>query len=851
MRSVATEGLLAEALYISCPLVALAAMTVAALRRDAQDPTDWAVLASGMAFLLAAEVIWALLQLTDPDSFPTPGDYLNAAGLALLVIGLWRTATRLSPVGDQTGFVDATALALAVGTVVFLFVVEPADAGLNGAGEFWTILPLALDIAMLAMAARLAFALKARSPAYRFVYVAVAGAMTVDVVDTLLEVGLGDEVGRAEDAILMACFGCWAAAAMHRQPVGPGPASAMRYLGARRLVFLLVCASVPLAGLMVKEVRHQNLRSSTVMVVGLAGLTIGLLVAFRVAGLISAVRELATAKGRERFAAMVENASDVIITVDTDLVITYASPSTALAWGRDPEALVGRLLSDIVTAGEAAVTLSHLVRAAALPARSRLTFETRIERASGDERVCEAVAANLTSHPDVQGISVTLRDVTAQRALEDELRTRAFNDELTGLANRALFMDRLEHALSLRLDGPRDLIAVLYLDLDDFKQVNDGLGHAAGDELLVAIGQRLRECVRPGDTVARMGGDEFAILLEHRHGVPDAIRLAERIHEVLSLPLRTGDLYLSVRASIGIATAGAESTPQDLLRNADIAMYEAKGSSRNRYTVFDPTMRTAAAERISIRSDLDKALAQGQLHLVYQPIVDLHTGRTASTEALLRWDHPTRGAISPAEFVPIAEQSGQIAPIGQWVLDQACHDAASWIRRGHHFGVSVNASAIQFQDPAFADRVRDAVLTSGLPPYLLTVELTETAMMSDPAQTSTILDRLRRLGVKIAIDDFGTGYCSLAYVKRFAVDSLKIDRAFVSEVAADSENLLAHNILRLADSLGVAAVAEGIEDQAQLDNLTRNGCTYGQGFHLARPMTAGELEDFHHRTPSR
>lgn len=487
---------------------------------------------------------------------------------------------------------------------------------------------------------------------------------------------------------------------------------------------------------------------------------------------------------------------------------------------------------------------SQLVRATALPARSRLSLETRIERSGGGRCICEAVAANLTDHPGVGGISITLRDVTDQRALEDELRARAFNDELTGLANRALFMDRVEHALSFRTDRPGDRPAILYIDLDDFKQVNDGLGHAAGDELLGAVGQRLKDCVRPADTVARLGGDEFAILLEHRNGVVDAVTAAARIQEVLRLPLPAGDLHLGVRASIGIAVAEADSTPHDLLRNADIAMYEAKGTSAAEYTVFDSNMRAAAANRISLRSELERALELNQMHLVYQPIFELETQRISSAEALLRWDHPTRGTISPAEFIPIAEQSTQINLIGQWVLERACRDAARWARLGHMIGVNINASAIQFQNPTFADQVRDAVDSSSLPPHLLTVEITETAMMNDPDVTAEILTQLRSVGIKVAIDDFGTGYCSLAYLKRLDVDTLKIDQAFVSEIRSDSNNLLAHNILRLAESLAIPAVAEGIEGQAQLENLTRNGCAYGQGFHLARPMALDALQKF-------
>jgi len=303
-----------------------------------------------------------------------------------------------------------------------------------------------------------------------------------------------------------------------------------------------------------------------------------------------------------------------------------------------------------------------------------------------------------------------------------------------------------------------------------------------------------------------------------------------------------------VHASVGIAMAQDEDDAHSLLRDADIAMYEAKGSSHTAWVVFDPEMRTAATGRISLRSDLERALMANELHVAYQPIYDLRTRRMTSVESLLRWTHPTRGAVSPAEFVPLAEQNGQITAIGTWVLQQACAAAARWNDLGHPIGVAVNVSATQFQGSDFVDQVREAVRETGLVPHRLTIEITETAIMSDPETTAAILDEVRALGVKVAIDDFGTGYCSLSYLRRFAVDSLKIDRAFVCEIEAESTNLLVHNMLRLAEALGISTVAEGIEDAMQLENLTLHDCDFGQGFHLARPMPSEALEELLART---
>ena len=822
---------------------ALVAVVSAARRHDEDDPTPWSLLAVGLGLLCAAELYWSWLQLTDPDAFPSPADLLSAVGLFVIVVALWRCATNVSPVGDRTGFVDAAAVALASATLAWVLIIEPAgrSSGLTPDDQTWIAVALALDVALLAMGARLALALRARPPAYLYIYMAIGGSMLVDVLDSVLEVGFASEVGRTEDVIFILCAGCWVMAALSRGPVSAAPASGLRHLGARRLVLLITCASVPLAALTLVAVRGAPLEATTVAVVGVAGMVLAGLVAVRIVSLISVVRGLADEQGRERFAAMVENATDVILTIDSTHRITYVSPSASAAWGYEPAALVGRPVTSLVAAEDAQTLTSHLVRAAALPCRSRLSLEVRVQRSGGGHRICNAVAANLADHPGVRGISMTLGDVTAQRSLENELRVRAFNDELTGLANRALFTDRVDQALRRRSGSPTGS-AVLFLDLDDFKQVNDGLGHTAGDELLITVGRRLVECVRPGDTVARLGGDVFGILLEQPCDVSDAVQVAARMIEVLALPLRVGELQLGVHASIGIALAEAQADADSLLRDADIAMYEAKGSSRTAWVVFEPGMRTAAAGRISLRADLERALDANELHLVYQPIYDLHRRMMTSVEALLRWTHPTRGAVSPAEFVPLAEQSGQIVDIGRWVLQHACSAAARWNRSGHPVSVAVNVSAIQLQGSGFVNDLRDALRVSGLAPQRLTIEITETAIMGDPDATAAILDAVRASGVRVAIDDFGTGYCSLAYLRRFAVDSLKIDRAFVSEISAGETNQLVHNILRLAEALGIPVVAEGIEDAEQLENLTMHHCGFGQGFHLARPMRGEDLE---------
>jgi diguanylate cyclase (GGDEF)-like protein len=380
---------------------------------------------------------------------------------------------------------------------------------------------------------------------------------------------------------------------------------------------------------------------------------------------------------------------------------------------------------------------------------------------------------------------------------------------------------------------------LLLLDLDEFKLVNDGLGHAAGDQILVAVSKRLAGCVRSGDTVARLGGDEFVLLLEDPTSTSHAERTAQLLLAVLETPLRAGPLELPIRGSIGIALAQEDSTPESLIQDADIAMYAAKSSPSNSTMLFTEPMRHAATRRIEMRSELERAIGTDALRLLYQPIVDLQRNMPAGFEALLRWTHPERGAISPVEFIPLAEQSQLIGRIGRQVLFEATRQAALWNSDGRAISMSVNVSAIQFQEPGLVDEVREALSRSGLSPRNLTLELTETALMGDPQATETALIALRGMGVKLAIDDFGTGQCSLTYIKRFAPDSLKIDRAFVTEITdTGTQTLLAHGILRLADGLGIRCVAEGIETIEQATNLRAHGCAYGQGYLFSRPIDA-------------
>jgi diguanylate cyclase (GGDEF)-like protein len=437
----------------------------------------------------------------------------------------------------------------------------------------------------------------------------------------------------------------------------------------------------------------------------------------------------------------------------------------------------------------------------------------------------------------------TLAQVTL---LKEQLRTQAFHDSLTKLANRALFTERVDGALE-SVDGSPAQIAVLFLDLDDFKTVNDSLGHVSGDLILIAVGQRVRHCLRPGDTAARLGGDEFAVLLENVEGTKDAIAVAERIVDSLQKPFTLQGKEVSVRASIGIAMSGVGgSCADDLLRSADVAMYRAKGQRKGRFEVFEPRMHAAVLQRHELKADLQQAVDRKEFAVQYQPVVDFETGRVALVEALVRWLHPQRGLMAPTDFVPLAEETGLISPLGSWVLEQACWQARSWqvVYPSHRsLLVSVNISARQLHHPGFVDDVVRILGETGLDPHCLILEITESVMMQDTEVAMSKLHDLKDLGVKLAIDDFGTGYSSLSYLQCFPVDILKIAKPFVDGLSdGREEGAFAHAIIRLAAALQLETVAEGIEGVAQIDQLRELGCRMGQGYYLARPVDAAGME---------
>lgn len=420
------------------------------------------------------------------------------------------------------------------------------------------------------------------------------------------------------------------------------------------------------------------------------------------------------------------------------------------------------------------------------------------------------------------------------------------HDPLTDLPNRHLVLDRAEQILARarRLDVP---VTALFVDIDGFKQVNDRYGHQAGDEILRQVGARLKTTLRDNDTIGRIGGDEFVMLVDSvgLDAAPELV--AQRILDVLRQPIKLaeGDYApLSLTASIGIAT-GRPASAEDLMADADLALYKAKAVGKNGYVQFESAMHTAAQDRIHLEMDLAGALGAGQMFLVYQPMLDLHSEKVVGVEALLRWRHPTEGVISPESFIPIAEENGLIVTLGGWVLEQACAQAVIWHKRGLPLNMSVNVSARQLERTEFVREVSAVLRDHAMDPALLTLEITETVLMRKPETTARLLNDLKALGVRVAVDDFGTGYSSLAYLRQFPVDSLKIDRTFITGLELSSEaHALTHTLIQLGKALGLQTLAEGVEHHDQVLELQREGCDLAQGFLFARPLTADAIEGF-------
>jgi diguanylate cyclase (GGDEF)-like protein/PAS domain S-box-containing protein len=557
---------------------------------------------------------------------------------------------------------------------------------------------------------------------------------------------------------------------------------------------------------------------------------------------VAAQRALATREAEFRLLA--ENSSDFLSRHAPDGTYLYASPACLALSGFTPDELTGRTLNDLAQ-GEDRLALAE-VKQRAISSRSPATVIYRSSRKDGTVRWFEStITAVSDSQGEVVEIVVVTRDITDRKAVEQQLSHAALHDSLTGLPNRTLFLDRL--GLALRRSRRRTgALAVLFLDVDRFKVINDSLGHEAGDTLLIDIAGRIAAALRPADTVARFGGDEFTVLLDDLEDETEASTIAQRLVDVFAEPFGIDEDEVFLQTSIGIAIArlGTE-TAEELIRDADAAMYRAKDAGKGRYEIFDDQMRADVVARLHTESALRRALERGELRLHYQPEIDVVAQRVIGFEALVRWQHPTRGLLAPAEFIPLAEETGLIVPIGEWVLREACRDAARWTAFADApLTLSVNLSVRQFGTHDLIASVRSVLEETNTDPATLCLEITESAMMESGADAWDMLRRLKQLGVRLAIDDFGTGYSSLAHLRGFPIDVLKIDRTFVDALGRSPQDAsIAAAIISLAHALGLETIAEGIETGEQLEMLARLGCDVAQGNLFARPRPVAEATE--------
>jgi diguanylate cyclase (GGDEF)-like protein/PAS domain S-box-containing protein len=529
-----------------------------------------------------------------------------------------------------------------------------------------------------------------------------------------------------------------------------------------------------------------------------------------------------------RFRSLVQHAADLIAIVDGELRFTYVSPAARTMLGLDPGSLVGRPIGDIVRVEE--LFDGNRLR--------RVVPEASIRDAGGRWRTAEVTLTDLRRDPAVGGIVLNARDVSERKMLESKLRHLALHDPLTGLANRNLFNQRLAAAIA----GGDERVGVLYIDVDDFKALNDGLGHTQGDEALRQLAERIVGCTRGGDLAARLGGDEFAVIV--RGDTQVAMDVGAHILEAARRPMLVSGREVVLPVSIGAAVGDVDATAESLMRDADIAMYAAKTDGKDRARLFEPEMLATFSERRELRRDLHHAVERGELRLLYQPVYEIATGRMTSVEALVRWEHPTRGSVSPVQFIPLAEESGDILEIGAWVLEEACAQVAAWRREGAdpQLAVSVNVSVTQLGQDGLIERVAETLARHGLDSGALILEVTESVLAADLDLVQIQLSALTALGVRLALDDFGTGYSSLGYLQHFHLDTLKIDRTFLATTSdPEQQEAILRAIVGLAHSRLMTTVAEGVETAEQLDMLRRLGCTSVQGFLFARPLPPAEV----------
>jgi diguanylate cyclase (GGDEF)-like protein/PAS domain S-box-containing protein len=558
--------------------------------------------------------------------------------------------------------------------------------------------------------------------------------------------------------------------------------------------------------------------------------------------------QAALAKSESKFRSLIQNSLDIITILSQSGCIIYESPSVENILGYTPEEMMGRLVFDFIHPDDLP-SVEHAFQQILAHPQHSLKVELRFRHQNQSWHYLELVGNNLLADASVAGILINSRDISERKRTEQQLQFLACHDPLTQLANRTLFTEWLEKAFLRTKRNSSDAFAVLFLDLDRFKLINDSFGHAVGDRLLVVLAERLKTCLREVDTLAHWSGDEFAILLENITDVSQVTHVAERIQSLFQIAFDLEDREVFSSASIGIALSNSTyQSPEDILRDADIALYRAKERGKARFEIFDTDMHNRAVTLLRLETDLRQGLQREEFQLFFQPILSLDTGLLKGMEALLRWQHPQRGQISPNIFIPVAEETGLIHPLGWWIFEKSCEQILRWDRLASTdtpLTISINVSAQQFREPDLIERIDELLMGLGLASSRLCLEITESVLIENTEAVARTFSQLRAMGIQLYMDDFGTGYSSLNYLHRFPLNALKIDRSFVSPMNPRDKNFeVVKTIITLAKNLGIDVIAEGIETEQQLNQLKDLQCHFGQGFFFSRPINATEAEQF-------
>ena len=816
------------------PVIAAIAAVFGARWREHGDKVAWIAIAGSCAMTAAAYALTISHSAFGLRDFSDLASLMRAPDRTLVALALLAMIADRSPIRDRYLAIEASIVALATALVMWVAVVEPAltRSPLDSSGRLLSLSLPASDLVLVALGARLSLGYRARSRSFVALQLALVARFAANMMNYWGEVGTGHVSSMLVNSITALSFGflVWAALDRHHSSPAHVAHHAVR-LSRIRLLSIVLSAVAPQV-VLIAVLMNDSAKHSTVLFAAGIATVVSLLALTRLWGLAVSVRNLAESRGNDRLASLVERSSDVVVLVDVDGRISYTSPALQTVLGFDGEEWVGTDVERIDIRTNSGLPGDVWKEISALPPEGSLTIEVSVLHTNGEHRTMELSAVNLTENVAVAGIVLTLRDVTANRTLERQLSYRADHDSLTGLANRANFLTRVSDELQRG-----NLPTVLFLDLDDFKAINDGLGHSAGDVLLRTVADRLKiRFANAMNLVARLGGDEFGVLL-HESSTAEATVLAQQAISDLKDAIQVNDFQsVSVSGCIGIAVAEPKNSASDLMRHADLAMYRAKQLGKGQIEGFDADLGRQTERRNEYKRDLMAALGRDQLYLVYQPIVRLSDGRSVGAEALLRWDHHIYGNVPPNEFIPLAEQTGVVIPIGAWAIEQACMSAVGWA--DDSMFVTVNVSGVQLRESTFVEGVQRSLRLSGLAPERLVLEITESTLIDDSEMATAQLSELRACGIRTALDDFGTGYSSLAYVQRLPLDIIKIDKEFVQSVNEPRSQALAKTIVNMARNLGLATVAEGVESESQALELARLGCEYAQGYLFFKPLSA-------------